>query len=359
MDTSIKVTVKEFGQILDFWYDQQVKTGGHVSLYAHSAPGIGKTDTVKDFAKRRGLACLDMMASQMDPVDVRGLPVPKDGRTGWTTPDFFPHDPKSKGILFLDELSNGAPAVQNALLQLTLSRQCGPHRLPDGWIIVAAGNRSLDRAYVHRLSSALTSRFIHLDVEANLEEWTEWAQKHEIAPEVTAFLNWKRGADGLFVAKDLEGQRSFTCPRTWAFASSIIKSGAKDKLLLAMLNGAIGPGAATEFIAYLRSYAEMPKPEDILKNPRGCKIPTDRADVMWALTMSLPHHAKDKAAHRPLVDFCLRLSDDGVEEFAILLARGITKVSPHILLVGEGNDGKHFNQFVKRFKSVLEGIRDI
>lgn len=360
-ESAVSITVKEVGQLLEFWYDQQLKTSRYVSLYLHSAPGIGKTDSVKAFAKKRGIQCLDMMASQMDPVDARGLPIPENGHTTWTVPDFFPRDPKSKGILFLDELSNGAPAVQNALLQITLTRQCGPHKLPDGWMIVAAGNRSLDRAYVHRLSSALTSRFIHLDVRADLEEWTDWAQQEsvQIAPEVIAFLNFRKGASSLFVEEELEGKRAFPCPRTWAFASDVIKGGLKGKQQMAMLTGAVGPGAAAEFVAYLRSYADMPKAEDILRDPRGVKIATDRADVMWAIVVSLPHHAKAKQHHRPLVEFCMRLSDDGAEEFAILLARGIVKVNPHILLVGEGNDGKFFNQFVKRFKDVLEGIREV
>jgi MoxR-like ATPase len=63
------------------------------------------------------------------------------------------------GILFLDELNAAPPLVQAACYQLVLDRRLGEYRLPDGWSIVAAGNRETARAITHRMPSVLANRF--------------------------------------------------------------------------------------------------------------------------------------------------------------------------------------------------------
>src|SRR5260370_954023 len=103
-------------------------------------PGIGKSAIVRQVATSLEVALQDVRALLLDPVDLRGLPfLGPDGRSKWATPDFLPTE--GEGILFLDEL-NAAPAmVQASCYQLVLDRTLGEYTLPDGWAIVAAGNR--------------------------------------------------------------------------------------------------------------------------------------------------------------------------------------------------------------------------
>ena len=83
------------------------------------SPGVGKSDSVRAAAKEMGIEVIDIRASQMDPVDLRGLPVvDPNGTTSWATPSFFPSDATSQGILFLDEMNSAPPSVQAALYQL-------------------------------------------------------------------------------------------------------------------------------------------------------------------------------------------------------------------------------------------------
>ncbi len=107
-------------------------------LFIHGSPGIGKSYIVADVAQKRGLTLVDVRLSQMDPVDLRGIPSIKEEQTVWMPPVFFPKDPDSEGILFLDELNAAPPSVQAAIYQLVLNRQMGEYLLPKGWRIICA-----------------------------------------------------------------------------------------------------------------------------------------------------------------------------------------------------------------------------
>ena len=66
----------------------------------------------------------------LDPVDLRGVPSVEDGITVWNPPVFLPTEDDGKILLFLDELPQGSPSVQNALFQLIKDRQLGEYTLP-------------------------------------------------------------------------------------------------------------------------------------------------------------------------------------------------------------------------------------
>ena len=72
-----------------------------------------------------------------------------------------------------------------------LDRKLGDYELPPGWAMVAAGNRSTDRAIVNAMSTALKNRFTHLNYEVNNEDWCEWALTHNIAIEVLGFIRFR------------------------------------------------------------------------------------------------------------------------------------------------------------------------
>jgi len=132
----------------------------------------------------------DVRALLLDPVDLRGLPfLGNDGRSKWASPEFLPQE--GSGILFLDEL-NAAPAmVQASCYQLVLDRRLGEYTLPESWAIIAAGNRDSDRGATTRMPTPLRNRFVHLDFEVDVQEWSEWATQAGIRPEVIAFLRFR------------------------------------------------------------------------------------------------------------------------------------------------------------------------
>ena len=151
-------------------------------VFLWGPPGVGKSRLVADVARRQGRKLYDLRAVLLDPVDLRGLPrISDEGITSWCVTEFLPHPQDTeKGILFLDELNAAPPLVQAACYQLILDRRVGQYRLPDGWAVVAAGNRESDRAVTYRMPSALANRMVHLDVECHIDDWLDWARANGI-----------------------------------------------------------------------------------------------------------------------------------------------------------------------------------
>ena len=94
-------------------------------------------------------------------------------------------------ILLLDELTTAPPIVQAAAYQLVLDRALGEYVLPDGWSVAAASNLDTDRAVVNRMSTALASRFSHLQLAVDMKEGTQWAVRSGVNPLIIAFVRFR------------------------------------------------------------------------------------------------------------------------------------------------------------------------
>lgn len=171
---------------------------------------------VKQAAEEEDVNCIDIRLVLLDPTDLRGIPIPEDGKAKWLPPTFLPNE--GRGIIFLDELNCAAPLVQNSGLQLVLDRCIGEYVLPDGYCIMAAGNREME-AFVHRMSPPLLNRFCHIDFDVDNDEWAKWAVKNIIAPQVIGMLTKFRPE---LIYKFEPQKRSYPTPRSWQFASQII-----------------------------------------------------------------------------------------------------------------------------------------
>jgi MoxR-like ATPase len=291
----------------------------HQPVFIWGGPGIGKSAVVRQLAKQLAIPLQDVRALLLDPVDLRGLPfLGSDGRSKWATPEFLPQD--GSGILFLDEL-NAAPAmVQASCYQLVLDRKLGEYNLPEGWAIVAAGNRDSDRAVTTRMPTPLRNRFVHLEFEADLQEWSEWAIQACIRPEVIAFLRFRQE---LLSAFDRDAN-AFPSPRSWEFVSTILDAAPDQSIEHELLAGAVGTGAATEFSAFLQMVRELPNIDAILMNPLKELVP-ENAAAQYAVASALARCASDANFDR----VCLYL-DRMPTEFSVLCVRDASLREPAI-----------------------------
>ena len=96
------------------------------------APGIGKSDIVKKIGDEQSREVIDIRLPLWEPTDIKGIPFynSKSNAMEWAPPIELPSDPKSKAILFLDEINAAPPAVQAAAYQLILNRKVGAYTLP-------------------------------------------------------------------------------------------------------------------------------------------------------------------------------------------------------------------------------------
>ena len=285
-------------------------------------PGVGKSAVTKQLAAELNVELRDVRAILLDPVDLRGLPhINGDGRAHWAVPEFLPRE--GKGILFLDELTAAPQLTQAACYQLILDRKLGEYELPDGWTIIAAGNRESDRGVVHRMPSPLTNRFVHLDFGVDLDDWTKWATTHGIATEVIAFLRFRDELLHDFDPK--RSEKAFPTPRSWEFVSNIVGSGTvTNGIEYPLIAGAVGEGAAAEFMGFLKIARSLQSPDMILMNPDSAAVPEEAA-TLYAVSTALARKATEGNMDR-VVAYANRLPD----EFSVLLVKDALDRDPAV-----------------------------
>jgi MoxR-like ATPase len=183
-----------------------------VPSFLWGAPGIGKSSIIKQIASEKDIGFIDLRLALMDPTDLKGIPFyDKESHTAlWAPPAFLPKS--GEGILFLDELNTAAPSVQASAYQLILDRRVGEYELPEGWAIVAAGNRESDRGVTYRMPSPLANRFVHFEMEVDVDDWRYWAYKKEIDDRVISYISYK--TEHLFTFDAKSDVKSFATPRS-------------------------------------------------------------------------------------------------------------------------------------------------
>ncbi|WGI17691.1 MoxR family ATPase [Methanonatronarchaeum sp. AMET-Sl] len=276
-------------------------------------PGIGKSAIIQQIVDELGMSVednfIDLRLTQLDPVDLRGLPrLDSDEFVRWSTPHFLPQG--GEGVLFLDELNLAPGAVQNAAYQLILDRELGSYKLPERWVIISAGNRPEDRAGVNPMKSPLSNRFIHWEVETDIEDWKDWAYKNNIDKQVIGFLNFK--PEMLYQFNPGESEHAFPTPRTWERVSELLEIGFTETNDIA---SAIGLEAAREFQSYISMRNELPDPQEILE---GKDIVPERPDILHVIVTTLIEKARHQQGYEErLIEYAEKLPT----EFTILLIK--------------------------------------
>jgi hypothetical protein len=282
------------------------------AVFLVGPPGVGKSSIVRQAANNLGLELTDVRATLLEPVDLRGLPRFDGDTVRWVPPDFLPK--AGAGILFLDELSQSVPTVQAACLQLVLDRRIGEYVLPENWCVVAASNRSEDRAGTHRLISPLLNRFVHLEMQVSEADWQEWAVAAGIAPEVRAFIRYRPAL--LFQFEPASNPRAFPTPRSWEFTSSVLQVTPRQ-LLQHVVAGCVGEGPAAEFCAFLSLFQSLPDIDTVFANPTTISVPKEPS-LLYALVGALVERVKSDTSNAgAFVKYSTRLPD----EFGMLALR--------------------------------------
>ena len=257
-------------------------------------PGAAKSQIAQEVASDAGRQYVDVRALLLDPVDLRGIPWrDSDGRTRWAPPAFLPPSNDSgKWLINLEELPSAVPMVQASMYQLVLDRRVGEYELPDGAAVIACGNRESDRGVVHRMPTPLASRFVHIEVRVEPDDWCAWAASNGIAPEVLFFIQFRPKLLHVFDPQSRE--MAFPCPRTWEFVSNVLRhrNGLDPAAEKAIFKGTVGEAAAVEFSAFLNVWRELPHPRAVIDDPENADIP-ENPSALIALCGSLYRLAND------------------------------------------------------------------
>lgn len=300
---------KKLYQLLNILLDS------NTPVFIHGSPGIGKSFITRELANARGWQIRDVRLSQLDPVDLRGIPTIDSGVTKWMPPVFFPQDEDSNGILFLDELNSAPLSVQSAIYQLILDRALGEYKLPKGWRIICAGNRISDKGVVFRLPSPLANRMVHLLLEPKYEDWKIWAIQNRIHEYILAFLSFRADLLSQEPPKNQESNPAFATPRSWAMLSEIL-SNSPISQIESLVYGLVGYSVGIEFLSYVKVFKELPSIDAIL---RGEEIEfSNTPSTLYALCSAIVNRFEFEYA-----EVVFKFSKKLPTEFAVMLIKDI------------------------------------
>jgi len=286
-------------------------------VFIHGSPGIGKSYIVNDIAKKNGLEIIDVRLSQLDAVDLRGIPTITNNQTVWMPPVFLPTDENSKGILFLDELNSAPLSVQAAIYQLVLDRKIGEYTMPKNWAIVCAGNKIDDKGIVFKLPSPLINRMVHIVLEAAFDDFKAWAIKNEIHPFIIGFLGFRPDLLSSEVPSSSETNPAFCTPRAWAMLSNILKNTNDINKISPIVYGTVGYGAGIEFTSFVKVYKTLPDIDAILDGVSQ-DVPTEPSSL-YALTAALIEKYNNTNQAKNL----FRYSKELPVEFSVMLIKDL------------------------------------
>lgn len=311
-------------------------------LMLWGAPGVGKSALIRKLAQEYEVGFIDVRLAQREPVDIRGLPVPTENGVEWQVSAEWPRDPDSKGIILFDELTAADRSLQVAAYEFILDRRLGElYKVPDGWYICAAGNRITDRAVATTMSSALANRFMHIELETDVDTWLAWAVKNGIHPNVTGFVRFR--PQMLFNQENENLERGWPTPRSWERVSSILHILPDDeKLVRSAVYGLVGDRAGVEFMAFCKNINNFHIKEMML-DPKHPVILPERADVRYLVCSSVAYflwRGKSEAENAALLDGFFRISLELSSDFAALL------------MMDAINGGKHCNGAKKLYGHV-------
>jgi hypothetical protein len=253
-------------------------------VFIWGPPGIGKSSIVQQFAVQVGLPCMSLLGSQLAPEDIIGVPQIEEGVSRFCPPRLIARP--EPYCLFLDELNACSHEVQKAFYSLIHERRIGEYFLPEGSIVIGAGNRAQDSAIVKPMSSALINRMIHVHLKVSHRDWLEWAYGNNIHQWVVEYI--QNRPDHLWVQPP-KHEEVFSTPRSWHMLSDALHEYGErihEAELEVIAAGCLSPAHAVQFKAFVRQVRQQYRLTAILEG--DMKWPSEPAerDVLYFLAQS-------------------------------------------------------------------------
>lgn len=300
-------------------------------VFVWGPPGIGKSALVEQFAHDVGLDCVSLLGSQLAPEDLIGVPQIVDGRSVFCPPRMIARD--EPYLLFVDELNACSFEVQKAFYSLINDRRLGEYKLPEGSVVVGAGNRAQDQAIVKPMSSALMNRMLHVELKPTARDWLAWAYAQGVHEWVIRYIETR--PDHLSVAPP-KTEETFSTPRAWHILSDALRAYGDDlqgdevEMLAA---GVLSAGHARSFHAFVKQMSGSLRVELILQGEQPLPRAAEDRDVLYFVVQSIraqlaktlpPERETIKPPHRHLVSQAKRvlveLCDISVEMATVMVA---------------------------------------
>ena len=253
-------------------------------VFIWGAPGIGKSSLVEKFAEAVGIPCVSMLGSQIAPEDLIGVPQIVGDCSRFCPPRTIAR--AEPYCLFLDELNACTHEVQKAFYSLINEKRIGEYTMPEGSIVIGAGNRANDSAIVKTMSSALVNRMLHVQLRASHRDWLEWAAANDLHPYVLEYIRMR--PDHLFVNPP-KTEEPFSTPRSWHMLSDALKSYGDEPevgTIDILAQGTLSSHHATQFKAFVKQIRNRYRLAEIVDGEKGWPSAPEDRDVLYFLAQS-------------------------------------------------------------------------
>ncbi|MEG0027419.1 MAG: AAA family ATPase [Raoultibacter sp.] len=205
-------------------------------VFLLGAPGIGKTAIMEQIAQDLDVGLVSYAMTHHTRQSAIGLPFITTKTYGGieyevseytmseiiaSVYDAIEETGKHEGILFLDEINCVSETLTPAILQFLQYKVFGRHQVPEGWIVVTAGNPPEYNRSIHDFDIATWDRLKRIDVEPDFEIWKQYAYNHDVHPSILTYLEIKPG-DFYKVETTVDG-KSFVTARGWDDLSQMIQ----------------------------------------------------------------------------------------------------------------------------------------
>jgi len=271
---TIETTIGELPKYLEL----AEKTG--IALNIIGPHGVGKTQIVYAYGAERNRLVCDRVVSIMDPTAEFAMAgLDQTGDLKFRHNRSFPFKgfeeewlhPESKAapIIFFDEFNQAQTSQQNMAMKIVLERHVHNRPLITDSMMLLAGNRITDHAFVSRYSGPMANRVLWLYLQPSHEDFFDFAHAtgriHEF---VIAYLklNPTHLHISLMEETTMDEQTKVMAtfegphptPRTWEFVSKVLETDPPEHVRLTAISGLVGPAVATQFEQTYRLKDDMP-----------------------------------------------------------------------------------------------------
>ena len=200
------------------------------------SPGIGKTQIMEQIARECEIGLVSYTITHHTRQSAIGLPFISKRRYGDQEFDVTEYTMSeivaaiyekmeqiglSEGILFLDEINCVSETLAPAMLQFLQCKSFGNHKIPQGWVIVAAGNPPEYNKSVREFDVVTMDRVKKIEVEPDFEVWKEYAYQQGLHGAVVSYLNIRK--QNFYQMETTVDGRNFATPRGWEDLSTLIQ----------------------------------------------------------------------------------------------------------------------------------------
>lgn len=233
-------------------------------------PGIGKTAVMGQVAQECGVGLVAYTMTHHTRQSAIGLPHIEEKQYGGKTVDVTEYTMseiiasvydcmertgKQEGILFLDEINCVSETLAPTMLQFLQNKTFGTHKVPEGWVIVAAGNPQEYNKSVREFDVVTLDRVRRMDIGADCGVWMEYAWERRLHGAVLSYLSIRE--EHFYLVEDTADGKSFVTARGWEDLSQILLS--YEGLGVEVTEGLVGQflqkeEVARDFAVYYQLY---------------------------------------------------------------------------------------------------------